>query len=71
MHTVVVVDGDRPAASRTCGFCRSEHNYRGGPRSIERATFRTRQRLPSPSRRAFGIASPFPIVSERERTRHP
>jgi hypothetical protein len=32
MHTVVVVDGDGRPIRVDCGFCHSEHNYRGGPR---------------------------------------
>src|SRR6476659_1526917 len=32
MHTVIVVDGDGLPMRVSCGFCHSEHNYRGGPR---------------------------------------
>ena len=32
MHTVIVVDGDGLPIRVSCGFCHSEHNYRGGPR---------------------------------------
>ena len=32
MHTVVVVDSDGRPIRVDCGFCHSEHNYRGGPR---------------------------------------
>jgi len=32
MHTVVVVDGEGVPIRVDCGFCHSEHNYRGGPR---------------------------------------
>src|SRR6185503_15337567 len=32
MHTIVVVDGDGVPIRVDCGFCHSEHNYRGGPR---------------------------------------
>ena len=32
MHTVIVVDGDGHPMRVSCGFCHSEHNYRGGPR---------------------------------------
>jgi hypothetical protein len=31
MHTVVVVDGDGRPIRVSCGYCDSEHNYRGGP----------------------------------------
>lgn len=32
IHTVIVVDGQAQPLRVTCDFCRSEHNYRGGPR---------------------------------------
>ena len=33
IHTIIVVDGHAQPLRVTCDFCRSEHNYRGGPRS--------------------------------------
>src|SRR5207344_3428394 len=33
MHTVVAADSAGQPLRVTCGFCRSEHNYRGGPRT--------------------------------------
>ena len=33
MHTIVVVGGDGQPLRVTCGYCGSEHNYRGGPRT--------------------------------------
>jgi hypothetical protein len=82
MHTVVVVDADGRPLRVSCGYCDSEHNYRGGPASA---------RLKPPT--SFGAASPavaratapgygasrprsaavvtkepFPLVSDRERT---
>ena len=32
MHTVIVVDQNAVPIRVVCGFCQSEHNYRGGPR---------------------------------------
>jgi len=32
MHTIIVTDGDAQPLRVSCGYCRSEHNYRGGPR---------------------------------------
>jgi hypothetical protein len=32
MHTIIVVDGDGQPIRVACGYCHSEHNYRGGPR---------------------------------------
>lgn len=63
MHTVVAADAGGQPIRVVCGFCGSEHNYRGGPKvgvvdSPPRAAIR-------PSR------DPFPIVSERERTAPP
>jgi len=37
IHTIIVVDGHAQPIRVTCDFCRSEHNYRGGPRNA-RAT---------------------------------
>jgi hypothetical protein len=37
IHTVIVVDGDAQPLRVTCDFCRSEHNFRGGPRNSPRA----------------------------------
>ena len=33
IHTVIVVDAHAQPLRVTCDFCRSEHNFRGGPRS--------------------------------------
>src|SRR5207253_3322085 len=32
MHTVIASDDDGRPIRVACGYCRSEHNYRGGPR---------------------------------------
>ena len=76
-HTVIVVDGEGTPLRVACDLCRSEHNYRGGPRV---AVFGAPVAPPAPprspasastsspasrSRRASG--EPFPIVSDRER----
>lgn len=63
MHTVIAADPEGRPIRVVCGYCASEHNYRGGPRIG----------IPSaPSARAASPAraerEPFPIVSERERT---
>ncbi|CAN5412165.1 hypothetical protein BH23ACI1_BH23ACI1_10880 [soil metagenome] len=63
MHTVVAADSDGQPIRVVCGFCRSEHNFRGGPRTGN-------LRLPRPqAKRAAAQAGgePFPIVSDRER----
>jgi hypothetical protein len=60
LHTVIAVDSDGVPIRVVCGYCHSEHNYRGGPVSAA-------PRPPAPSAAASGRA-PFPIVSDRERT---
>src|SRR6187401_120171 len=37
IHTVIVVDAHAQPLRVACDFCRSEHNFRGGPRSAPRA----------------------------------
>src|SRR5579871_1303195 len=64
LHTVVAADsGGRPIRV-SCGYCHSEHNYRGGPR-IGATDDEPRQRRDTKRR------EPFPIVSDRERTSAP
>lgn len=77
MHTVIVADADGAPIRVVCGYCHSEHNYRGGPRIETDAPDR------SPAGHASGVASgagrdgartsrePLPIVSERERIAPP
>jgi hypothetical protein len=72
MHVVVAADGDGRPIRVVCGFCRSEHNYRGGPRVDTGGAVSTapgdssrRERSAAPNR------EPFPIVSERERIAPP
>jgi hypothetical protein len=72
MHTVVAADPDGQPLRVVCGFCRSEHNYRGGPR-IEGPASRATAPAAS-SRSAIREASerqPFDIVSDRERIAPP
>src|SRR5918994_4911023 len=33
-HTVIVVDAQAQPLRVSCDYCRSEHNYRGGPRAV-------------------------------------
>ncbi|MDQ3212897.1 MAG: hypothetical protein M3Q85_09510 [Acidobacteriota bacterium] len=72
MHTVVVADAEGQAVRVVCGYCHSEHNFRGGPRVGQESrvaswgsdiTAPTRE----PRRAARAEREPFPIVSERER----
>jgi hypothetical protein len=75
MHTVVAADGEGRPIRVDCGYCHSEHNYRGGARigaTVVGADLRA-----GPDRgQTHGAAptsgkEPFPIVSERERTGPP
>jgi hypothetical protein len=65
-HTVIVVDADGQPLRVACGYCHSEHNFRGGPRigmgaaAVSPSTSRPRSRAPS--------GEPFAIISDRERT---
>jgi len=61
-HTVMAVDGAGRVLRVVCGFCRSEHNYRGGGEEARSGA----PRAGSGVRHAGGAA--LPLVSERERT---
>jgi hypothetical protein len=77
MHTVVAADADGQAIRVVCGYCGSEHNYRGGPRvGRESRVASWGSDITSPTREPAKRAArserePFPIVSERERTALP
>ena len=81
MHTVVASDADGRPIRVDCGYCHSEHNYRGGARiGLEPGAARTvadprtgpvRTSASTPPARSRSEREPFPIVSERERTGPP
>jgi hypothetical protein len=78
MHTVVAADGAGHPLRVVCGYCRSEHNYRGGPRvaatgpsSDERETPVPASAAPRDVKRPQATADALPLVSERERTGPP
>jgi len=66
MHTVVAVDGAGAPLRVVCGYCRSEHNFRGGPPKARPGPASVRE----PAARETG-RDPFPVVSDRERTAPP
>ena len=70
MHTVVATDGGGTPIRVRCGYCESEHNYRGGPRvDIETGVVATSRTSPRPSApRIPSSAEPLPLVTDRERT---
>jgi hypothetical protein len=74
MHTVIVVDGDGRPIRVSCGYCDSEHNYRGGPALASRPA--TASAVPPTPRSSGGgppkpAKDPFPLVGERERAAPP
>ena len=69
MHTVIAVDGEGRPLRVACGYCRSEHGYRGGPR-VEVGgppAAGSAPRTGSTPRAVRAAGEPFPIVSDRER----
>jgi hypothetical protein len=70
IHTVVVVDGAGRPIRVVCDYCRSEHNYRGGPRPDSGAAAGV-TRAAGGSRRADAPRDAFPLVGDRERSAPP
>jgi len=72
MHTVIAADAGGQPLRVVCGFCRSEHAYRGGPRQEPEAqpaggparSSNSPRVAPPPARDG---RSAFPLVSDRER----
>ena len=70
-HTVIVVDAHAQPLRVACDFCRSEHNYRGGPRSapVRRQIRRSAQTRPAVTARRHRCQ---PVRSSaKENDRHP
>jgi hypothetical protein len=72
---VIAADAEGRPIRVVCGYCHSEHNFRGGPRidsggaaPVESALRRSHE---SPRAASRPAREPFPIVSERERTSPP
>jgi hypothetical protein len=70
MHTVVVSDPDGRPLRVSCGYCGSEHNYRGGPAAAGRAAAASKPRSGDGGSRP-SERDAFPLVSDRERTAPP
>jgi hypothetical protein len=68
-HTVIVVDGTGWPLRVQCGFCQSQHNYRGGPRTLPSGGAPSASTSSSPAS-SPGTAVPA-LVSDRERTAPP
>ncbi len=76
VHTVIVADADGHPIRVACGYCGSEHNFRGGSAASNEANYRGVRQPSAPRPTANGgvtttEADPFPIVTERERTAPP
>jgi hypothetical protein len=82
MHTAIAVDGSGRPIRVACGYCGSEHNFRGGPRveSTGPAAAASSEAAGSgvdraarrpPVARVISTDLPFPIVSDRERSASP
>jgi hypothetical protein len=71
LHTVVAADPSGRPLRVVCDYCRSEHNYRGGPRmDVGGAPVAAIPRS-SASPRASEPSEAWPIVSDRERSAPP
>jgi hypothetical protein len=72
MHTVMVADSVGRPIRVVCGFCRSEHNFRGGPRIDVPGAPASVMSAPSRERAVHTAPrDPLPVVSERERSAPP
>jgi hypothetical protein len=71
LHTVVAADENGAPLRVICDYCRSEHNYRGGPRPEAGSVQRHHRSTPPRALGTAGAADPFPVVSDRERTAPP
>jgi hypothetical protein len=70
LHTVVAADAAGRPIRVVCGYCGSEHNYRGGPRvgGDEPPAAASPRPSARDARRPQSAGEPFPLVSDRERT---
>lgn len=84
MHVAIAVDHVGAPLRVTCGYCGSEHQYRGGPRVAASGPAASITGPPQPSARPSAAAAarsaqparatamtPWPLVSDRERTSPP
>jgi hypothetical protein len=72
MHTVIASDPEGRPIRVGCGYCHSEHNYRGGPRVESAGAPITAGSAPRSSRRMSSSShEPFPVVADRERIAPP
>ena len=65
-HTIMAVDGDGRVLRVVCGYCGSQHNYRGG--ATERLETPAPPRAAATSGGRPSAGRPFELVCDRERT---
>lgn len=73
MHTVMAADASGVPLRVVCGYCASEHNFRGGPRVGEGSALSPSpgRSLGAPPLRPRPDATALPLVSDRERIAPP
>jgi hypothetical protein len=82
LHTVIAADPQGQPIRVMCGYCRSAHNYRGGPRIAASSTARsvpttaprsatTSAPSRAPVRQRAPVRDALPVVSDRERIGSP
>src|SRR5688500_4525610 len=71
LHAVVACDATGHPVRVVCSYCRSEHNYRGGPRMDVAGAQPAPRTVPARSQPAVTSAAALDIVSDRERTQPP
>jgi hypothetical protein len=75
MHTVIAADPNGVPIRVACGYCSSEHNFRGGPRidvgGPRRAASSESRETRAAAARPRSGREPFPLVSDRERIAPP
>jgi hypothetical protein len=72
MHTVIAAHTDGRPLRVACGYCGSEHHYRGGPKiAVDGPDPLPRTASPAPARAIARDRQAFPLVSERERIAPP
>jgi hypothetical protein len=64
-HTVIVVDQSGWPLRVQCGFCQSQHNYRGGPRIVVNSQLPTPPPSRPESQARFGEISPELVARAR------
>jgi hypothetical protein len=79
LHTVIAVDGAGWPLRVQCDYCQSQHNYRGGPRTLAggpegpqpRSSPASPKAPPSSPKISSSPVSAFALASDRERTAPP